>query len=93
MYVIKCVFCYIKNMDEVRTLLREINQEEMYSLFEKEEITLQELLEMGHAELESIGIQQFGRRQKIINVAKKRGGDYIFRYKYHKNMDAVSLFF
>lgn len=65
---------YFKNMDEVRTLLKEIKLEELYSLFEKEEITLEELFEMGHEELNSIGIKQYGRRQRIITAVRKREG-------------------
>lgn len=68
-------------MDEVRTLLKEVKLEDLYSLFEKEEITLQELLEMGHEELISIGITQFGRRQRIITAARKREGKTIYQYQ------------
>lgn len=74
---------YFKNMDEVRTLLKEIKLEELYSLFEKEEITLQELFEMGHEELNSIGIKQYGRRQRIITAVRKREGKHIYQYQHH----------
>lgn len=68
------MFMYFKNIDEMRTLLKEIKLEELYSLFEKEEITLEELFEMGHEELNSIVIKQYGRRQRIITAVRKREG-------------------
>jgi tankyrase len=48
-----------------------LNLEQLKEIFEKEQITMDILIEMGHDELKDIGINAYGHRHKILKGVEK----------------------
>ena len=55
----------------VTSLLASVNLEHLRDIFEREQITLDVLAEMGHDELKDIGINAYGHRHKILKAMEK----------------------
>ncbi|CAC5360734.1 SMARCA3 [Mytilus coruscus] len=52
------------------TLLKSAELLHLKEIFEREQISIDILVEMGHEDLKSIGIEAFGQRHKVIKAAK-----------------------
>jgi tankyrase len=50
----------------VSSFLTSVGLEQLRDIFEKEQITMDILVEMGHDELKDIGINAYGHRHKIL---------------------------
>lgn len=57
--------------DAVLVLLTRLGLSQLKDIFKKEEITVDVLAEMGHAELKEIGVTAYGNRHKIIKAAER----------------------
>ncbi|GAB6027052.1 hypothetical protein CHUAL_013779 [Chamberlinius hualienensis] len=55
----------------IENFLRSLGLDHLRDLFEKEQITLDILAEMGHEELKQIGVQAYGHRHKLIKGVEK----------------------
>ena len=55
----------------VSSFLSSIGLEHLRDIFEKEQITMDILVEMGHDELKEIGINAYGHRHKILKGVEK----------------------
>lgn len=55
----------------VGTFLDSLGLSHLKDIFEKEQITMDVLIEMGHDELKDIGISAYGHRHKIIRRLEK----------------------
>ncbi|XP_069756678.1 poly [ADP-ribose] polymerase tankyrase-2-like isoform X2 [Narcine bancroftii] len=55
----------------INQFLRNLGLEHLCDIFEKEQITLDVLVEMGHNELKEIGINAYGHRHKIIKSVER----------------------
>lgn len=55
----------------VSSFLTSIGLEQLRDIFEKEQITMDILVEMGHDELKDIGINAYGHRHKILKGLEK----------------------
>lgn len=55
----------------INQFLRNLGLEHLCDIFEKEQITLDVLVEMGHKELKEIGINAYGHRHKIIKGVER----------------------
>lgn len=55
----------------VTAFLNSIGLEQLRDIFEKEQITMDILAEMGHEELKDIGINAYGHRHKILKGVEK----------------------
>jgi len=55
----------------VGTFLDSLGLSQLRDIFEKEQITMDILVEMGHDELKDIGISAYGHRHKIIKRLEK----------------------
>lgn len=65
----------------VTAFLSSLNLEHLRDLFEKEQITLDILAEMGHEELKQIGVNAYGHRHKLIKgIEKLCGGHSSIQY-------------
>lgn len=56
----------ISNISNIATFLASLNLEQLLDIFEREQITLDILAEMGHDDLKQIGISAYGFRHKLI---------------------------
>ncbi|XP_071164923.1 helicase-like transcription factor [Mytilus edulis] len=56
--------------DCILTLLKSVELLHLKEIFDREQITIDVLVEMGHEDLKSIGIEAFGQRHKVIKAAK-----------------------
>ena len=71
--------CIEKKTHEERTLesvsvavfLNNIGLDQLKDIFEKEQITMDILVEMGHEELKDVGINAYGHRHKILKGVEK----------------------
>ena len=55
----------------VSSFLASIGLEQLRDIFEKEQITMDILVEMGHDELKEVGINAYGHRHKILKGMEK----------------------
>lgn len=55
----------------VNQFLKNVGLEHLYDIFEREQITLDVLIEMGHKELKEVGINAYGHRHKIIKGVER----------------------
>jgi tankyrase len=55
----------------VSSFLTSVGLEQLRDIFEKEQITMDILVEMGHDELKDIGINAYGHRHKILKGLEK----------------------
>lgn len=55
----------------VSGLLASLGLEQLRDIFEREQITMDILMEMGHEELKDIGINAYGHRHKILKGMEK----------------------
>jgi tankyrase len=55
----------------VATFLQTIGLDQLIDIFDKEQITMDILIEMGHEELKDIGINAYGHRHKILKGVEK----------------------
>lgn len=55
----------------VSSFLSSIGLEQLRDIFEKEQITMDILVEMGHDELKEVGINAYGHRHKILKGMEK----------------------
>uniref|UniRef100_A0A674AXR6 Poly [ADP-ribose] polymerase n=1 Tax=Salmo trutta TaxID=8032 RepID=A0A674AXR6_SALTR len=55
----------------IRQFLNNLGLEHLLEIFEREQITLDVLVEMGHKELKEIGINAYGHRHKIIKGVER----------------------
>lgn len=53
-------------IQSVSKFLQSLNLEHLLDMFEKEQITLDILAEMGHEDLKQIGVSAYGFRHKLI---------------------------
>ena len=60
-----------KNPSPLDSLLASLDLEHLIDVFKVQDIDLDILKEMGHEDLEKIGIVSFGKRHKIIKASKK----------------------
>ena len=58
----------------VSSFLTSVGLEQLRDIFEKEQITMDILVEMGHDELKDIGINAYGHRHKILKGLEHRMG-------------------
>lgn len=58
-------------VNPIESLLASVELSYLKGIFDKEQITLDILAEMGHDDLKSIGISAFGYRHKIMKAAAK----------------------
>jgi tankyrase len=69
----------------VSSFLTSVGLEQLRDIFEKEQITMDILVEMGHDELKDIGINAYGHRHKILKGLEKmvsgKGDLFIMIYK------------
>ena len=59
------------NITNVATFLQSLGLEHLHELFEREQITLDILAEMGHEDLKQVGISAYGYRHKLIKGMDK----------------------
>ncbi|XP_028651298.1 poly [ADP-ribose] polymerase tankyrase-2 isoform X1 [Erpetoichthys calabaricus] len=55
----------------INQFLKNLSLEHLSEIFEREQITLDVLVEMGHKELKEIGINAYGHRHKIIKAVER----------------------
>ncbi|XP_041117077.1 poly [ADP-ribose] polymerase tankyrase-2-like isoform X2 [Polyodon spathula] len=55
----------------IKQFLKNLSLEHLLEIFEREQITLDVLVEMGHQELKEIGINAYGHRHKIIKGVER----------------------
>lgn len=55
----------------VYAFLGSLGLEQLRDIFEREQITMDILMEMGHEELKDIGINAYGHRHKILKGMEK----------------------
>lgn len=53
------------------SLLERLGLQHLKDIFEREEITVDVLAEMGHTELKEIGVSAYGYRHKILKAAER----------------------
>uniref|UniRef100_A0A8C9G2G7 Poly [ADP-ribose] polymerase n=1 Tax=Pavo cristatus TaxID=9049 RepID=A0A8C9G2G7_PAVCR len=67
----------------INQFVRNLGLEHLIDIFEREQITLDVLVEMGHKELKEIGINAYGHRHKIIKGVERlisgQQGIYLFQ--------------
>lgn len=59
------------NITNVATFLQSLGLEHLLELFEREQITLDILAEMGHEDLKQVGVSAYGYRHKLIKGMDK----------------------
>lgn len=79
----------------VSAFLNSVGLEQLVCVFEKEQISMDILVEMGHDELKEVGINAYGHRHKILKGIEKLAaskGQILVDYYFHKNLKANKVY-
>jgi tankyrase len=66
--------CDFEDVD-VSSLLQRIGEDSLIPLFSEQRVTMEMLMDLGHADLREVGVTIFGQRHKILaEVARMKQG-------------------
>ena len=54
--------------NEIESFLRDLNLTELIGIFQREQLTMEDILEMNNNELQSIGVEKHKQRKAILQV-------------------------
>ena len=76
LFIRQYIYIYCKNyinlfINIIYSLICSLGLEHLQNIFEREDISLEILAEMGHEELKTIGINAYGQRHKLVKGIEK----------------------
>lgn len=82
------------SINQLNYSLYSLNLDHLIDLFEREQITLEILVEMGHEDLKQVGVNAYGFRHKILKgitqLKSTAGGSYILTNSQLKHLSIQS---